>query len=52
MIANIMLVGWAIGWLALLHLHRRGRWDSKDSAAVFALVGFPALCVLAARYLP
>ena len=50
MIANAMLLVWALGWAALFHL--RGIRDSPDAVAFACLVAFPYLCVLAARHLP
>ena len=50
MIANAMLLVWALGWLSLFR--SRGIRDSLDVVAFASLVAFPCLCVLAARHLP
>lgn len=50
MIANAMLLVWALGWAALFRL--RGLQDPLNFAAYACLVAFPCLCVLAARHLP
>ena len=50
MIANAMLLVWALGWFALLR--SRGIRDSLNVVAFACLVAFPCLCVLAARHLP
>ena len=50
MIANAMLLVWALGWAALFRLH--GIRDSLDAVVFVCLVAFPCLCVLAARRLP
>lgn len=52
MIANALLLAWALGWVALVHNHRGGLTDPMNVAAFACLVVFPALCVLAARHLP
>lgn len=50
MIANAMLLVWALGWFALSRAS--GIRDSLDAVAFACLVVFPCLCVLAARHLP
>ena len=50
MIANAMLLVWALGWFALFRSH--GIRNSIDVVAFASLVDFPCLCVLAARHLP
>lgn len=52
MIANALLLFWALGWIGLFHLIRGGLRDREDFAALACLVVFPAVCVLAARHLP
>lgn len=53
MTANLMLAAWAVVWTGLVvQLKGRAPLDGMDAAALFALVGFPCLCVLAARHLP
>ncbi len=53
MIANALLLAWALGWGFLLRdrINRQGS-DPLDAVAFSALVGFPAICVAAARHLP
>lgn len=47
MIANALLLAWAVVWTALIQ-----RRHPLDAAALACLVVFPCLCVLAARHLP
>lgn len=52
MIANALLLVWALGWAGLFHHLQGGLRDREDFAAMGCLVVFPAICVLAARFLP
>lgn len=51
MIANALLLAWAVVWTALIQ-RRHGFRHPLDAAALACLVVFPCLCVLAARHLP
>ena len=51
MIANTMLAVWAVIWCLLFQLSDTPM-DRFGVAAVMSIVGFPSLCVFAARHLP